>query len=526
VSCTHLKREQARSFCSGLRIPQELFTSRAMEHIYTPTGYDASYPSLLRVVYDVNSLLKKDGIMAPSTGSLSNTSRVYELIGRPLDSIPVVHVGGTNGKGSTSFKVAECLHRSGVRTGLFVSPHLSSYRERVQVDGALVSEEELLAHMPQVLALCAANSVPLTLFELTFIYACLQFKASGCQAVVLEVGVGGELDATNVVKTRLSIICSVSLDHTRILGATVEEIATKKGGIFKQGVDALVGPGCPMDVLRRIAAERGANLHELESEDMVFSCTPATDETQPAELIDTDALNADISRKALILLRAQGNVFASLEPDSESIHLILRQSRPPCRWEVHHVTVSLPSREDISPVKPPKAASVQVVLDVGHNPAAVGALMKRIKRDFVGRNVHVLYAMSRDKDVRTCLRSVLAATPYKHIHFAQSSNFRAISKDELAVIFRQETGEELPDLEAATSWLTVAELTADTTAASEQLVAESAPLRETMTRLFALAASEGEDSVVVICGTGYIMPDARELIGIKEPRDDRDLSCP
>lgn len=489
-----------------------------MEHIYTPPGYDTSYPSLLRAVYDVNSLLKKDGIMAPSTGSLCNTRRVYELIDRPLDSIPVVHVGGTNGKGSTSFKIAECLHRSGVRTGLFVSPHLSSYRERVQVDGALVSEEELLTHMPQVLALCAANSVPLTLFELTFIYACLQFKASGCQAVVLEVGVGGELDATNVVKTRLSIICSVSLDHTRILGSTVEEIATKKGGIFKQGVDALVGPGCPMDVLRRIAAERGANLHELESQDTVFS---AKGTEGGAELIDTDALNADISRKALVLLRAQGNVFASLEPDSENIQLILRQSRPPCRWEVHHVTVPLPrSVESIEP-KAASTTTVKVVLDVGHNPAAVGALMKRIKRDFVGRNVHVLYAMSRDKDVRTCLRSVLAATPYKRIHFAQSSNFRAISKDDLAVIFRQETGEELPDLEAATSWLTAAEL-ADS--ANVQL-AESAPLRETMIRLFALAASEGEESVVVICGTGYIMPDARELIGIKEPRDDRDLLC-
>ena len=159
---------------------------------------------------------------------------------------------------------------------------------------------------------------------------------------------------------------------------------------------------------------------------------------------------------------------------------------------------------------------VQVVLDVGHNPAAVGALMKRIKRDFAGRNVHLVYAMSRDKDVRTCLRSVFAAMPYNHIHFAQSTNFRAISKEDLNSIFREETDEEILDLESATSWLP---------SAPESSVSDKpcSAIKETLRRLLALAASESSESVVVVCGTGYIMPDAREMLGIIEPRDDRDL---
>lgn len=473
-----------------------------MQHIYTPGEngvQDVKYPSLLRTLYAINGLLKRDGIMAPTDSSFANTLKAYELIGRPLDRIKTIHVGGTNGKGSTSFKISECLHRSGIRTGLFVSPHLSSFRERVQINGELVSEEELERNLPHVLQLCADHSIPLTLFEITFIYACLQFEASGCQAVVLEVGVGGEVDATNVVDTALSIICSVSLDHTRILGATVEEIAMNKGGIFKRGVDALVGPGCPLAVLRDIAAQRGANLHTLS--DMPFLSTATLSEDHV--LVDTDGLNADLARAALHLLKTRGGLFSSLDIAGSTICDIMHTARPPCRWEEHDVSIVTPSGAQ---------RSVRVILDVGHNPAAVGALMSRIKRDFVHRNVHLLYAMSRDKDVRTCLRSVVAALPYSHIHFVQSENFRALSKIALADIFRQETGEEIPDLEGLTPFY-----------APLYSEGQWSGVRECVGRLLALAASEAADSVLVVCGTGYVMPDARAEIGIVEPRDDVDL---
>lgn len=476
-----------------------------MDHIYTPPGYATSYPRLLRALYDINGLLKRDGIMAPSDSSLHNTRRLYDLLGRPLDKKKTIHVGGTNGKGTTSFKISECLRRSGIRTGLFVSPHLSSFRERVQVDGQLASEEDLLRHMPVVLQLCAAHSVPLTLFEITFLYACVQFEASGCQAVVLEVGLGGELDATNVVSTALSIICSVSLDHMRVLGSTVVEIAAKKGGIFKHGVDALIGPDCPYSVLRAIADERGALLHTLAEAQVKFSIPAAASdpgtEAGGADLIDTDALNADLSLAALYLLRAQGSVFADLNLEDGVVAKTLQTARPPCRWERHSVAVQRTG--------PGSEANVEVVLDVGHNQAAVTALMRRIKRDFADRNVRLLYAMSRDKDVATCLRAVIATIPSDRIHFAQSDNFRAISQQELSAIFRQETGADVTDLDAATAGLPL----------SETFMGRG-KMNETLARVLALAAHESDDGtgVVVICGTGYIMPDARAQIGIVEPR--------
>lgn len=183
-----------------------------LQSIYTPRGYNNSYTSLLATLYNINNLLKRDGIMAPSDSSFLNTKKLYDLIGRPLDKIPTIHIGGTNGKvciralisskadfvqkmikvscifqGSTSFKIAESLRRSGLRTGLFVSPHLASFRERMQVNAELIPESAFQAHLPKVLNLCVDSNIPATFFELTFILACIHYEELSCDAVVLEV---------------------------------------------------------------------------------------------------------------------------------------------------------------------------------------------------------------------------------------------------------------------------------------------------------------------------------------------------
>jgi dihydrofolate synthase/folylpolyglutamate synthase len=167
---------------------------------------NALYPSMLRTFYGINAGLKKDGILAPAGDSLQNTRKLYNLIGQPLDNIPTIHVGGTNGKvfslsgavanflgcnfyvqGTTSFKISESLRLSGYRTGLFVSPHLASFRERVQVNATLIPEENFVQHLTTLLELCANHNIPATEFELAFLLASMHFKQSNCEAVVLEV---------------------------------------------------------------------------------------------------------------------------------------------------------------------------------------------------------------------------------------------------------------------------------------------------------------------------------------------------
>ena len=231
------------------------------------------------------------------------------------------------------------------------------------------------------------NQIPATLFEVTFILACLKFDEVHCDSVVIEVGLGGKLDATNVISTVCSILCSVSLDHTRILGSTVEAIAKVKAGIFKPGRPSVVGMGTPLHVLREEAAIIGSKLFLVDdllltadhSLSPYLSCVPKIG-PDSEEIIYTDTINTNLTLAALTLLPDEHEVFATLRDGSRAQAIAeAAMSRPPCRWEMFSVPVQAESNTSPS--------IVTVVLDVGHNPAAVAALSKRVRRDFVGRSV-------------------------------------------------------------------------------------------------------------------------------------------
>ena len=460
-----------------------------MDHIYVPPGYNTSYKSLVTTLYNVNSLLNSNGVIAPSEGSLKHTRLMYEAIGSPLDRIYTIHIGGTNGKGTTSFKTASCLIASGYTTGLFVSPHLSSFRERIQVNGKLVSEEEIVESGTVVCKLCAENKIPATVFEITFIMACYLWQKHNCDVVVLEVGLGGLLDATNVVQTAISLVCSISLDHTRILGSTVEEIAQKKAGIFKEGIPAIIGPSCPFSVMEKVALDIKAQLYTLNDvtnlmtkEGFGHVLLPSCSDCD--EIVDTDNLNGNLCVATLFLLKRTREFFSRMDMTSENFQRALR-GRPPCRWELCRVVV------DVGDSK----VEVETILDVAHNPAAVSALVRRIKRDLIGRDVFILYAVSRDKDVKVCLMEILRATTLDRIFFAQSNSWRSMSASELISLCSEEVGYQLVNTQVESD------------------------VRLSVRNVLKIAANSSIKSVVVICGTGFIMPSVREEIGIVEPRD-------
>jgi dihydrofolate synthase/folylpolyglutamate synthase len=202
-----------------------------------------SYIQLLRQLYKVN-------MYNPVKLGLENMEKLNHLLNNPLKSIPVVHVTGTNGKGSVSLKIANALSACGIRTGLFTSPHISSFKERISIDGELITEEEVETFLPHIFELCLEHNIPATFFELTTALAFQKFSSAKCDAVVLEVGIGGRLDATNIVTPILSIITSVQLDHVSILGDTIEKIAFEKAGIIKPSIPILIGRHCPEQQLR------------------------------------------------------------------------------------------------------------------------------------------------------------------------------------------------------------------------------------------------------------------------------------
>jgi len=197
---------------------------------------------------------------------LERIALVCEALGNPQKDLKFVHIAGTSGKGSVAAYLAAVLKRSGLRVGLFTSPHLVDYAERFQLNGDLIDAETLEMVVDQAEWACRQVEEehpeygPVTEFELATAAGFLFFRQARADIVVLETGLGGRLDATNVVKPEISVITTVHLDHQDRLGSTVEEIAREKGGIIKEGVPVISGAKLPEadDVLREIARAKGA----------------------------------------------------------------------------------------------------------------------------------------------------------------------------------------------------------------------------------------------------------------------------
>ena len=235
----------------------------------------ADYDQALAYLYRAHQLRACAGTdLRRQQFRLDRMHRLLAAVGNPHVGMPIVHVAGTKGKGSTAAMIAAVLTAAGYRTGLFTSPHLVDLEERIAIDGLRCSADELVdlvARIGPVVdrmdAEAAGNADDCcpTYFELTTLMALLHFAEKRVQAAVLEVGMGGRLDSTNVCTPRVSVITSISFDHTRQLGNTLAEIAYEKAGIVKPGVPAVSGVSDeePRGVIERVCAERESRLVQL-----------------------------------------------------------------------------------------------------------------------------------------------------------------------------------------------------------------------------------------------------------------------
>jgi dihydrofolate synthase/folylpolyglutamate synthase len=209
---------------------------------------------------------------------LEGMERLLALLDDPQAGVPSVHIGGTNGKGSTAAMLAAILQAAGYRTGLYTSPHLLDFSERIRVDGVPIGAAEVTRLTAQLKALCSAHFTdrPIpdpssdrlphpTFFELTTAMAFLHFARQTAETAVIEVGLGGRFDATNVITPRVAVVTNVSLEHQEYLGRTLPEIAREKAGIVKANVPVVTATsGESYEVIRRIATERGAPLVRVQ----------------------------------------------------------------------------------------------------------------------------------------------------------------------------------------------------------------------------------------------------------------------
>jgi dihydrofolate synthase/folylpolyglutamate synthase len=323
----------------------------------------------------------------------------------PHRSYPTVHIAGTNGKGSVTAKVTRILQEANYKVGTYTSPHIIDFPERIQVNGTKISYEEIQDLLDLVLPTSDLADFA-SFFEITTMMAFMHFQAMKVDFGVIEVGLGGRLDATNVVVPRVSVITSISLDHTDILGSTILEIASEKAGIIKPGVPCVVGPNVPIDYFREVCLKLGSPLYEVP---------PATGFESYAEE------NNRISRTVAEVLRQQ-----SYHLTDEQIERGL-QGRQPLRcyktqYDRGHFALPL-------------------VLDVGHNPDGLQRLLSSVQVDFPGKRLRVVLGMSASKDLTQAFEVVFSFASI--VHFISAEHFRLKPFNELESLGREINAEKV-----------------------------------------------------------------------------------
>jgi len=331
---------------------------------------------------------------------LDRVRRVLHALGDPQNRWPIIHVAGTKGKGSVCAMISSILQRAGHRVGLFSKPHLVRLNERISVNGREISDEDFVARMNFLhphLERQRAEGNPLSFFDLITVLALTYFAETQVDLVVLEVGLGGRLDSTNVVRPSVCVITSIDYDHTHILGDTLEKIAAEKAGIIKPEVPVISGvtdPG-PAAVIERIAQEKKARLYVINRDFRVtlmeqsdtFGVETWRGMYQPLRLPLLGVHQQQNAAVAIAAIEALGDVL-----QRESTEGQIREGL---------ANVRIPGRIEVISKRP------LVILDVAHNPVSLKALRKTIMAHFPSRGVVLLLGMSRDKDVKASLKEIL-----------------------------------------------------------------------------------------------------------------------
>lgn len=334
---------------------------------------------------------------------------VLAELGSPERRCPAIHVAGTNGKGSVCTMLRAMLSSAGYRTGLYTSPHLSSVRERFRIDDRFIGRDEFTRLLERVRRSLGSDKI--TYFECTTALAFSWFADSGCDIVILETGMGGRLDATNVVVPLLSVITTVSLDHEQYLGDTIEQIAFEKAGIIKDGVPVISGvTGSPArGVIERTCAEHSAPLFVIDRD---FRAVPAGENHWAWQngngktVIDRLPVskngvwqldNSACAIAAALALRDQGFALGN-----DTIRAGIGAAFWPGRME--YLEVAVPPRERNE--QGGQSAPLRFLLDGAHNQAGVECLITGIKEQFVYERLILVWASMADKSYRPLLQAM------------------------------------------------------------------------------------------------------------------------
>ncbi len=385
---------------------------------------------------------------------LDRMRQLLAELGDPQQGMKIVHVAGTKGKGSTAMMIASMLTAAGYRTGVYTSPHLEHVEERASIDGRPCSANELVGLLNEIRPVVESMDWEVssgtaktrrgpTFFEITTAMALLHFRQSDVDFTVLEVGLGGRLDSTNVCQPLVSVITSISFDHTKQLGETLAEIAAEKAGIIKPGVPVVSGVTDPepANVIAQIALDNESPLFQVDR-DFEFNYSsrgagPSINDpwNGPAVLDYREQPNGSVSGLDQIHLRMLGrHQAANAAVAIATIRRLVQQGWP---VDVHAIRGGLaecrcPARMEFV------SSSPNVLIDSAHNVASVDALLATLDEYFPACRRILLFATSRDKDAASMLGRLLLSFD-QVILTRYCKNPRYVASAELLALCQQTT---------------------------------------------------------------------------------------
>jgi dihydrofolate synthase / folylpolyglutamate synthase len=416
---------------------------------------------------------------------LGRIERLTELLNRPQDRYHTIHVTGTNGKGSVSSMIASVLTRAGIRTGLYVSPHLTAYTERIQIDGQVIAEEDFARYLTIIRGLAeqmvAEGEESPTQFEVLTALAFLYFAEKKVEYAVIEVGLGGLLDSTNVIMPEVSVITNVTMEHADRCGGTLEGIAHHKAGIIKDGVPVVTAAkGMPLEILRETAQEKNADIF-VEGEDFHSTFVQFYGSMQQLEF-SSELLGVNHERYALQLLgthQIENSALAVMTAqllhnlDSRITQETITQALAVASWPGRF------ERMDIS--------GQHIIVDGAHNPAGMKSLRSSLDTYFPTEERVFLLGMLRDKDIDAMLPELLR--PSDKVVMTTPDSDRAADPGVVAYKVHAQT----------------VEVEANRAAALEK----------------ALAIAAAEDRLLCVAGSLYLVGEIRQLLLAKKEQAER-----
>ena len=386
-------------------------------------GKSLNYQDAITFLFDRLPMYQRVGKSAYKS-NLDTTHALDEYFGHPHRTFKSIHIAGTNGKGSVAHMLSSILQSAGYRVGLYTSPHLTDFRERIRLDGKMIAEEWVTEFVDKHREILVTLSP--SFFEMTVAMAFDYFSREKVDFAVVETGMGGRLDSTNIIRPMVSVITNIGFDHSQFLGDTIYKIAVEKAGIIKSGIPVVIGETQEEArlVFSRTAREKGCSIMYADKEIRVEYSTQSLQGTQIMHISWTEGHKMESLETDLMGLYQQKNVITVLAVIELLTRIGINIQEKDVRKGLAHTRdmTGLRGRWEIIGYNP------LTICDTGHNREGIVEVMKQI-RQIPWKKIHIVLGLVDDKDPSKILEQLPAEARY---YFTQSNVPRSMNREKLA----------------------------------------------------------------------------------------------